>query len=184
MHERDSLAEQLRDLRARAQVLGVLGPEPAEVDDALDARGLGGLAEVHGRLPVAGREVLARAAAHRVDQVVGGAAALERLGQPGPGHRVALASVHLRRKVGARGFARQRAHAYVAALQFGDQLGADVASRSGDEDGSGIACHRRLDTQREAPLRARVTILTRRGPVSGPTMRGTLNALWNPLATS
>ena len=66
-------------------------------------------------------------------------AALERLGQPGARHRVASARIHLRREVGARGVARERAHGYVAAQQLGNQLGADVARRSGDEDGSGIA---------------------------------------------
>ena len=58
---RDALAQQLGDLVAGAQVLGgVLArrAEPAEVDDALDARLARGLAEVDGRLAVAAGEVV------------------------------------------------------------------------------------------------------------------------------
>ena len=63
--------QQLRDLVAAAQVLGVLRAEPAEVDDALDARVRRGLGEVHGGLAVLGGEVAS--GAHRVHEVVGGA---------------------------------------------------------------------------------------------------------------
>ena len=81
-------AQQLRDLVAAAQVLGVLRAQPAEVDDALHSGARGRLGEVHGGLAILGREV--PTAAHRVDEVVGGADAVERLGQARAGQDVAL----------------------------------------------------------------------------------------------
>ncbi len=70
--------QQLGDLVAAAQVLGVLGAEPAEVDHPLDA-GVGRrLGEVDRRLAVLGGEVAA--AAHRVHEVVGRLDAFQGLG--------------------------------------------------------------------------------------------------------
>ena len=94
-------AQQLRDLVAAAQVLGVLRAEPAEVDHALDAGARRGLGEVDGGLAVLGGEVAA--AAHRVDEVVGGLGALERLGQARARQHVALARVALARAAAAEG---------------------------------------------------------------------------------
>ena len=115
--------------------------EPAEVDHALGAGLARGLAEVHGRLAVAAREVrvVARAAAHRVDQVVGGPAALERLAQAAAADGVAAADVDLGRLVGLGGVARERAHAAPAAQELGDEAAADIAGGARDEDGIGFA---------------------------------------------
>ena len=98
------------------------------------------LGEVDRRLAVLGREVAARA--HRVDQVVGGVDALERLGQARAGEDVAACA---RRRAPAPRRLRVRT-AWPRALQLGDQLGADVAGRAGDEDGVGFA-HERCATQ-------------------------------------
>ena len=113
----DALAQQLRDLVAGAQVdrgVGAGRPEAAQVDDALDAGGARRLAEVDRGGAVALGEVVARAraAAHRVDQVVGGAHAFERLGQALALDDVALVQrCTVARQVGAVGVADERAHA-------------------------------------------------------------------------
>jgi hypothetical protein len=80
-------------------MLGVLGPEPAEVDDALDAGIRGSLGEVDRRLAILGREVAARA--HRVHQVIGGLGALERFGEAGAGEHVTLACITAARPAAA-----------------------------------------------------------------------------------
>ena len=55
------------------------------------------------------------------------------------GEAASAAGVDLRGTVGARGLARERPHADVASEQLGDQLRADVAGGSRDEDRAGIA---------------------------------------------
>ena len=133
-----ALAQQLGHLVARAQVLrGRLVAEPAEVDDALDAGVARGLAEVDGRLAVAARRSRrAPAPAHRVDQVVGGAAALERRRRsPVAGDRVALADVDLGGQppgAGSRTSARTRRP---RPQQLVEQVRADVAGGAGQQDG-------------------------------------------------
>ncbi len=96
-----------------------------------------GLAEVHGRLAVAPGEVVVRAgaAAHRVDQVVGGAAAFERLAQAAAADGVAAADLDGGRLARARGVAGERAHGAAALEELVDQEAADVAGGAGDERG-------------------------------------------------
>ena len=65
------LGEDPGGLVAAAQVARVRLPEPAEVDHARDALPRGHSGERLGAGVLAGREVAARASAHRVDQVVG-----------------------------------------------------------------------------------------------------------------
>ena len=140
-----ALGQQLRDLVARAQVERGVGPgrpEAAQVDDALDAGGARRLAEVDRGRAVALGEVVARvrAAAHRVDQVVGGAHALERLGEPVALDGVALVQAHVARQVGAAGVADERAHAAPAAAQLVEEVGADVAGGAGQQDRFWVSC--------------------------------------------
>jgi hypothetical protein len=158
------LAQQLSDLVAGAQVLrGVRArrAEPAEVDDALHAGVAGGLAEVDGRLAVAPREVALRP--HRVDQVVGGAAALQRLAQAAPADRVAAADVDAGGLARARGVAVQRAHRAAAPEELGDQEAADVAGCAGDERRVGFAV--RGHRARYVPKQARDPIRAQAGSV-------------------
>ena len=137
-------AQQLRDLVAAAQVLGVLGAEPAEVDDAARRPAP---AAASAKLTAAWRSLAAKSPprAHRVDEVVGGLDALERLGQALAREDVALARV-----APARAAAAEGADACAAGLQFVDQLGADVAGGAGDEDGVGFA-HERSATRALVP---------------------------------
>ena len=100
---------------ARLQVLGVLGAEPAEVDDAPHARVLRRDREVDGGLAVLGREVAART--HRVDEVVRDVDARERLRQALAREHVALACISL-----ARAAAAECAHVLAAFEQFVDKL--------------------------------------------------------------
>ena len=98
-----------------------------------------GLAEVHGRLAVAAGERGVAAAAHRVDQVVRGAAAVERLAQAAAADGVAAADVDRCGLARARGVAGERAHAAPAAQELLDQESADVAGGARDERRVGIA---------------------------------------------
>ena len=130
------LGEQRGDLVAGAQVLRRAGvAEAAEVDHAPHARVARGLAEVHGGLAVARREALAAgAAAHGVDEVVGGAHAVERGRKAGALERVALPHVDLGGEPRAGGVADERAHPPAAAQELVQHVRSDVAGGAGEED--------------------------------------------------
>jgi hypothetical protein len=116
--------------------------EPTQVDDLLNTR-LPRVAREVGRGPgIAIDIVAAAAAAHRVDQVVGGAHALERLGQALALDGVALEALHRGREIGAVGITDERAHAAAAGEQLVEEVGADVARGAGQEDRFWVSCHR------------------------------------------
>jgi hypothetical protein len=115
--------------------------EPAEVEHPLDAGLVRRLAEVDGGFAVAAGEVAFRA--HRVDEVVRGAAAVERLVQPAGGHRVAAADVDLRGQGGAARVARERPYGAATAKQLVDEVAADVAGGARDEGGIGVSLRKR-----------------------------------------
>ena len=107
-------------------MLGVLAAQAAEVDDALDVRR--GLGEVDRGLAVLGGEVAA--GAHRVDEVIGG---VDALAAPRAGPLPESTS-----PLRASPFPaprRERVRTLLAAgEQFVDELGADIAGGTGDED--------------------------------------------------
>ena len=62
----------------------------------------------------------------------------QRLPQTGAGHRVALADVDGGREAAGLGTAGERAYPPAASEQLGQEMGADVAGRAGQQDGIGF----------------------------------------------
>ena len=152
------LAQQLSDLVPRAQVLrGVLArrPEPAEVDDALDAGVARGLAEVHGRLAVAARRSRRRSrgpSSGSGSRRCGSRRAPSR--RPRPLTASPPRTSTLRRLARARrDRGRARARARPRRSSSVDQEAADVAGGAGDEHGIGFAVlgHRARYVPKQVP---------------------------------
>ena len=112
----------------------ILWHEPAQVHDALHPGGLRRLCEVLDGHSVAAREVAVRARGglHRVHEVVGHVAAVERALESAAGDEVALHGLHLGRRLESRRVASQRANGAPLAQQPLGQAAAHVSGRAGD----------------------------------------------------
>ena len=112
-----------------------LGHEPAEVDDPPHAGGGGRVGEGPPGAPLALREALGRRhGLHRVDEVPRDLGALQRGGESLARDEVAAHRLGDAGGGDARRVARQRADAVAGPRELRDEVGADRAAGSGDED--------------------------------------------------
>ena len=115
----------------------VFPAQPAQIDDALDPRGLRRLAEAPCRLPVHRFERAARA--HRVDEVIGRLDPAQGGVETRPFQDVPGDDLGRRPHLPLKNFwtPGQAAHAVSLALERPQEMSADVPAGAGEEDGPG-----------------------------------------------